>query len=239
MKIISIYTNKGGVGKTTISVNVSLRLSQLGYKTLLMDLDSQADASDFFNIGEDKDNLYDYLKNRIPLRQIVHSINENLSIISTADPLSINRILGRKDKYFLKEIIDEFKEFDYVVCDCSPTFSETNNQALDAADCILIPVILESRSIKAIQRNFNYFNDYDIDKNKVKLIIPNMMQNNNVHKDTLELMKEAFPDQITSPIPERVIIPRYEVLKKSIFTSDDYDVKQAFKDIVNQILERC
>jgi len=232
-------TNKGGVGKTTISVNIATCLSLMGYKTLLIDLDSQSDASDFFGVENPEIDLYDVLKGDVNMNDIIVPINDYLSVTLCSNFLESNQILAKKDKYYLRDLFETIEDIDFIICDCSPTFSETNNRSLDAADCILIPIIAEYRSIKAIKRNYNYFDEYGIDEDKVKLIIPNMVQHNNTHKEMLELITEAFSGEVTTPIPRRVAIPRNEFLKKSIFDSDELELIDIFKDICNNLLEKC
>jgi len=162
-KVIALVNQKGGVGKTTTSINLSASLGVLGKKVLLVDLDSQGNSTT--GVGVSKSNhektVYDLLVDRATLDEVIIKTEfKNLSII----PASINLAgvdielmeKSRTDKTFnrssqLKKYLDIAKEtFDYIILDCPPSLGMLTTNALAAANSVIIPVQCEFFALEGI-----------------------------------------------------------------------------------------
>lgn len=162
-KVIAITNQKGGVGKTTTSVNLSAALAYLGKKVLLIDIDPQANATQ--GIGVDRASLeltvYDAIIQSIPLDDIiVHTDVDGLDIVPANIDLAgveieLSQVKSGREKR-LKKVLDDVKNrYDYVIIDCPPALGLLNTNALTASDAVLIPVQCEYYALEGLTQLLN------------------------------------------------------------------------------------
>ncbi|MFR3025816.1 MULTISPECIES: ParA family protein [Bacteroides] len=156
-KIVAIMNNKGGVGKTTTAINVSAGLARMGYKTLEMDLDSQASLTLSVGLKNQEATIYTALKaaveegkGKLPIKHL----KENLDIIPSERKMVDAEYLLFKEhgrEYFLKELISPIrKKYDYIILDCPPALNLIAINALVASDFVLVPVQTEVLSLHGL-----------------------------------------------------------------------------------------
>ena len=167
-KIIAFVNQKGGVGKTTSSINLAASLGVLGKKTLLIDLDPQGNSTTGVGINkaEIKASVYELLTNRAEIKDVVIKTDfKNLYTI----PASINLAgvdmelmeLMHVDPNFvaqtqLKNKIKDLRQiFDYILLDCPPSLGLITTNALAAADSVIIPVQCEFFALEGIMQLLN------------------------------------------------------------------------------------
>ena len=167
-KIIAFVNQKGGVGKTTSSINLAASLGLLGKKTLLIDLDPQGNASTGVGIdkSETKASIYDLLIDKSSLNDVVVKTKfKNLCVI----PASINLAgidmelmeMSRENSKFiaqlqLKKYLDQIKDvFDFIILDCPPSLGLITTNALAAANSVIIPVQCEFFALEGIMQLLN------------------------------------------------------------------------------------
>ncbi|SUP43958.1 ParA family protein [Veillonella criceti] len=164
-KIIAITNQKGGVGKTTTSVNLSACIAKLGKKVLLIDMDPQGNASS--GLGIDKDNLdsciYDVLINDMAVEDvIVPTAIKKLKIAPASIDLagaSVELVGLSKREYILKKALKSIKdEFDYIFIDCPPSLDLLTLNALVAANGVLIPIQSEFYALEGVSQLMNTIN---------------------------------------------------------------------------------
>ena len=164
-KIISIANQKGGVGKTTTSINLSTILAKKGRKVLMIDADPQGNASSGVGVGREDIELsiYDVLINDTEIPDIVKKTNvKNLSLC----PSNINlagaevelvSMMSREQR--LKEKLDEVKEdYDFIIIDCPPSLGLITLNAFTASDSVLIPVQCEYYALEGLGQLLNTIN---------------------------------------------------------------------------------
>ena len=155
-KIISLVNQKGGVGKTTTSINLAASLALLGKKVLLVDLDPQANATTGIGLskGDVEYSIYEVLAGTCDIESAVYASKyKRLYVI----PATIN-LAGIQNEFYdkerresdfsrsgqLKKNIDRIKdEFDYIIMDCPPSLGLIITNALTASDSVIIPVQCE------------------------------------------------------------------------------------------------
>ena len=161
-KIIAIANQKGGVGKTTTTINLAASLAALEKKVLIVDADPQANASSGFGIDVKaiKHSIYESLINDIePEEAIVHSQMENLDIFPSHIDLvgaEIEMLNFERREYILRNLLLPLKKkYDYILIDCSPSLGLITVNALTASDSVIIPFQCEYFALEGISKLLN------------------------------------------------------------------------------------
>lgn len=155
MKVISIINQKGGVGKTTTSVNLSYRLVELGYKILLIDLDLQGNATSNSNINkrELKKTFKNLLLDDIEIEKCIIKTEKKYDIIgSNINAADTEMLLYARynRENLLKEKLEN-SNYDFVILDCPPSLANVTLNALTTTDLALIPLPCEEFAIDGIE----------------------------------------------------------------------------------------
>lgn len=152
-KIIAFANHKGGVSKTTSVANIGAILSQRGKKVLLIDLDAQANLTDYFLKERPEGTIYDALVNDTPLPVV--EIGKGLSIVpSSLDMVGLEtRIADNIDRAELLQIALEplREEYDYILVDCPPSLGIITLNALIAATDLYIPLTAEAIPVRGLK----------------------------------------------------------------------------------------
>ena len=161
-KIIAIANQKGGVGKTTTSVNLAASLGVLEKKVLLIDADPQANASAGLGIDVDAVEVgsYQVLEHTVPAKEAITNSNApHVDIIPAhIDLVAIEIELVDKDgrEYMLKKAISDLKsDYDYILIDCAPSLGLLTLNALTAADSVMIPIQCEYFALEGLGKLLN------------------------------------------------------------------------------------
>ena len=162
VRIISVANQKGGVGKTTTTVNLGASLAYLGKKVLLVDIDAQGNATSGVGIRKPdvKEDIYDILVNEVDIKEtILPTSRENLFIVPATLQLAgaeieLTSMMARESR--LKLALNEIKaDYDYILIDCPPSLGHLTINAFTASDSILIPVQCEYYALEGLSQLLN------------------------------------------------------------------------------------
>jgi len=261
-KIISISNQKGGVGKTTTTVNVGKELARRGKKVLIIDGDPQANLTmaifgdsvpdDIVGNGAagrsipGKSNSFVLFNEEGELTPEVYVFEPNLHILGASKHLSEVSNRNFDTIYDFKENVDNIaSEYDYVLIDCLPSFGLLQTAAHLISDYVVVPTYLDSFSLSGISDLINSVkNTKKKLNNKLSLlgIFVNAASNRkiNVESHFFDELKEQYGDFVFSTvITKSVKVPESNALTKAVFEYDkSCDQARQFELLVSEIMDK-
>lgn len=248
-KIIALTNQKGGVGKTTTSVNLAADLHELGKKVLLCDFDPQGNATSGLGIEPTdlKITIYEILLDKNLLKDGITKTNWADVIGSNVNlaGAEIDLIAMDNREYKLKEVLDQVKDdYDYIIIDCPPSLGILTINCLCAADTFIVPLQCEYyaleglsqliNTVKAIQKRFN-------PKIKLEGIILTMFDGRtNLSLQVVQEVKSHFAKKVfKTVIPRNVRLSEAPSHGKPICSYDPLSKGAlAYKELAEEFLTR-
>nr|MDK2850216.1 chromosome partitioning protein [Candidatus Cloacimonadota bacterium] len=250
-KIITIVNQKGGVGKTTTTVNLAAALAVLEKRTLLIDFDPQGNASS--GVGIDKDNVeyqvYDALIGRVAIADAILPTNtEGLfcvpgNINLTGAEIELVHEFAREHK--LKEALEPIlKDWDYIIIDCPPSLGLLTVNAMTASSDLIVPIQCEYyalegvsqllTTIRLIQKNLNP------SLNIMGIVLTMFDKRVNLSMQVAKEVHRYFKEKVfRSVIPRNIKLTEAPSFGKPIFL---YDIRSpgamSYLNLANEVLER-
>lgn len=207
MSILACYSSKGGVGKTSTSVNLAYAAAESGSRTLLIDLDQQGASTFYFRVRPPKQHRAKSMlesKNKA-FKAIRETDFENLHILPAHQSYrNFDALLDgmKRSKLRLADLIDEVGyEYDTIILDCPPTLSLVAENIFRAADRILVPVVPTTLSQRTFEQLKDFFEESGYKNKLLRPFFSMVDQRKRMHIDTMAEMKKSEKRILKTTIP--------------------------------------
>ena len=261
---IAICNQKGGVGKTTLTINLAAALADLGLRVLAVDLDPQGHLTEGVGLQECYLNaeltLYDALtsKQTVKVAALIQphtKSHEPFAIIPATYQLMLAEqalYMARNREHKLKGLLSQLDNaYDYILIDCPPVLGNLTDNALNAARRVLIPIQAEATSVRALELLFDQIESVErgltIDI-QVLGVIPNLVQDSIMAKKILHELRQSVSVLAPFELRKRVILQAAWAAGCSIFayqppTSADEKTKrevvEAYRDLARFVIDQA
>ncbi len=245
MKIIACYSNKGGVGKTAASVNLSYISATNGYRTLLCDLDPQGASGFYFRVKPSK-KLWntaffdDVQKFTSAIRA---SDYENLDLLpanlSYRDfDIFLSRMKNKRSR--LKKVLQEVdNDYQVIVLDCPPNITLLSENIFKAADTIVVPVIPTTLSVRTLRQLHGFFKDNNYKEKKILPFLSMVQQSKKLHRETVDDLQNEYKSLLKAYIPFSTDVEKMGVHRAPVLTYAGKDQASfAYRAIWSEIEKR-
>ena len=240
-KIIAVYSNKGGIGKTTVAVNLAAEIARTtGDKTALVDLNLQlGDVSTFLNLNPTFDvsyvinNLMDKKKDAL-IKAFEQYKNTNLYVLSDPNYIEQSECITPQK---IEKLFSALKKvFPFIVVDLSSNIDENSLKILDISDLILFTTIVNIPAIRNAQRCLNLFKSRRYLQDKVKVVLNRYMENDEIK---LEDIETTLGEKVYWKIPNNYF-SIMEAINKGVTVSEvstNSNIANSFRDFAGKITD--
>ena len=255
-KVISICTQKGGVGKTTTAANLGVALARQGNRVLLVDFDPQADLS--ISLGYTNPDALDVTISTMMLKAIneenfdcfegIKQTDEGVCLIPSnleLSALEMSLVGTMNRERVLSRYLDKVKrDFDYVLIDCPPSLSMITINALSAADSVIIPVqahYLPAKGMEQLINTVERVRKYVNQNLKIDGVLVTLVDNRtNFAKEVPEIIRQSYGNKLRifdTQIPMRIKAAETPAIGVSIFSYDPKnDVAKAYDSLSREVI---
>lgn len=221
MKIIAVYSSKGGVGKTAAAVNLSYSAAQCGHKVLLCDLDAQGAASFYFRVKADKNFTGKKLLKGGLGKFIRASDYKNLDLLPAHFSfrnldLALAKLEHDKRRGALRKLLTSLaEEYGVLIMDCPPNMTLLSENIILAADSVVTPVIPTTLSVVALQQLLKLFRKVGAGEHRINAFFSMVEQRKTMHRDVIAKYHH-YPIFRTVQIPYLAEIEKMGVYRQPV-----------------------
>jgi chromosome partitioning protein len=246
-RVIAFANQKGGVAKTTTTLNLAVAFAERGLRVLAVDLDPQGNLS--MSQGFDPDSMersmFDVLVHKLPIEQVIHEAEVQLAVSSidlAGAELALSSMIGR-ERALEKALLPVKGGYDYVMIDTPPSLGLLTINALVASDGVIVPVQCEYLSLRGLVQLENTLSMIRENLNpKVEImgILPTMYDHRTLHsREAVEILQENFGELVFGTrIRKTVRYAEAPVKGSSILKYDpNGPAAEAYRDLAKEVLD--
>ena len=247
-RVISMANQKGGVAKTTSTVNLAAALKERGKRVLVVDLDPQSNLTMSFGIDPEHlaKSMFDVLVHRLPISEVIHHREVDVaasSIDLAGAELALSSQIGRERA--LSKAIDEVKhQYDFILFDTPPSLGLLTINAFTASTGVIVPVQLEYLSLRGLvqlESTLQMIREHLNPVVKIEGILPTMVDGRTVHgREALDLLQANFQDLVfDTRIRKSVKLAEAPVQGGSVLSyQPDGQGAMAYRALAEEVLSR-
>ena len=246
-RVISFANQKGGVAKTTTTLNLGVALSEQGLKVLLVDLDPQGNLTMSQGLNPDtiERSMFDVLVHRLPIDEVIHHAEVDLAVSSidlAGAQLALSSMIGR-ERALEKALAPVRDTYDYVLIDTPPSLGLLTINALVASNGVIVPVQCEYLSLRGLVQLENTLSMIRENLNPsvgIEGILPTMFDSRTLHsREAVEILQENFGELVfDTKIRKTVRYAEAPVKGTSVLKYDPTgSAAQAYRDLAKEVLD--
>ena len=245
-RVFAFANQKGGVAKTTTTLNLAVAFAESGHRVLAVDLDPQGNLTMSQGIDPDKveKSLFDVLVHRMPISEIIQHKEIDIAVASidlAGAEIAMSTMIGRERalEKALEEVVDDY---DFVCIDTPPSLGLLTINALTAADKVIVPVQCEYLSMRGLVQLQNTLEMIRENLNpgvEIEGILPTMLDSRTVHaKEAVEILEENFGDLVfKSRIRKAIKFAEAPVRGSSVLKYDPKsNAAEYYRDLAKEVL---
>ncbi|HEU4449160.1 MAG TPA: AAA family ATPase [Gaiellaceae bacterium] len=246
-QVIALANQKGGVAKTTTTLNLAVAFKEQGFDVLAVDLDPQGNLT--MSQGMDPDvvdrSMFDVLVHGVPIDEVIHRTEVDLAVSSidlAGAELALSSMIGR-ERALQKALLPARSRYDYVLVDTPPSLGLLTINALTAADSVIVPVQCEYLSLRGLVQLENTLSMIRENLNptvEIRGILPTMYDGRTLHsKEAVEMLKENFGDLVfDTRIRKTVRYAEAPVQGSSVLKYDPTGTAaEAYRELAKEVLD--
>jgi chromosome partitioning protein len=245
-EVIAFANQKGGVAKTTTTLNLAVAFAESGYRVLCIDLDPQGNLTMSQGIDPDKveKSLYDVLVNDMPISEIIVKREIDIAVASidlAGAEIAMSTKIGR-ERSLEKALKEVHGDYDFVCIDTPPSLGLLTINALTAANKVIVPVQCEYLSMRGLVQLQNTLRMIQENLNpdvKIEGILPTMLDSRTIHaKEAIEILEENFGDLVfQSRIKKAIKFAEAPVKGASVLKYDSSSsAANYYRDLAKEVL---
>jgi len=245
-QVIAFANQKGGVAKTTTTLNLGVAFKEHGFEVLIVDLDPQGNLT--MSQGMDPDqverSMYDVLVHSMPVEEVIHRAEVDVAVSSidlAGAELALSSMIGR-ERALQKALLPVRNRYDYILIDTPPSLGLLTINALTASDGVIVPVQCEYLSLRGLVQLENTLSMIRENLNpvvEIKGILPTMYDARTVHsREAVEMLKENFGDLVfETRIKKTIRYAEAPVEGSSVLKYDSSGpAAKAYRDLAKEVL---
>jgi chromosome partitioning protein len=245
-RVISFANQKGGVAKTTTTLNLGVALAEQNLRVLLCDLDPQGNLTMSQGLNPDtiERSMFDVLVHRLPIQEVIHHAEADLAVSSidlAGAELALSSMIGR-ERALEKALAPVKDSYDYVLIDTPPSLGLLTINALVASNGVIVPVQCEYLSLRGLVQLENTLSMIRENLNPevgIEGILPTMYDSRTLHsREAVEILQENFGDLVfDTKIKKTVRYAEAPVKGTSVLKYDPSgSAAQAYRDLAKEVL---
>jgi chromosome partitioning protein len=245
-RVIAFANQKGGVAKTTSTLNLGVAMNEHGYRVLMVDLDPQGNLtmSQGFNPDDIDRSMFDVLVHKLPIEEVIRNAEVDLAVASidlAGAELALSSMIGR-ERTLEKSIASIKERYDYILIDTPPSLGLLTINAFVAADGVIVPVQTEYLSLRGLVQLENTLSMVRENLNpdvEIMGILPTMYDRRLLHsREAVEILKENFGDLVyNTRIRKTIRYAEAPVKGQSVLAYDpEGEAAAMYRDLAKEVL---
>jgi chromosome partitioning protein len=246
-RVIVFANQKGGVAKTTTTLNLAVAFKELGFRVLVVDLDPQGNLTMSQGMNPDaiERSMFDVLVHRLPISDIIHTAEVDVAVSSidlAGAELALSAMIGR-ERALEKALLEVRDSYDFIMIDTPPSLGLLTINAFVAATGVIVPVQCEYLSLRGLVQLENTLAMVRENLNpdvKIEGILPTMFDRRTLHsREAVEILEESFGDLVfKTRIRKTVRYAEAPVKGQSVLKYDPSGTAaEGYRDLAKEVLD--